>query len=113
MATKIPVLTQEPTSLDLAWRVGDAVLMGFTILAADWSGTYTAQIRKKATDTTVLATLVVTATFNTPDTDFVLSLSAADSRTLGVGKFVWDLQDTGLELTRLTGAVEVSQDVTR
>lgn len=91
--------------------------MGFTILDADWSGTYTAQIRKKATDTTVLATLVVTATY-TPlpgsgDTDFVLSLSAADSRTLGVGKFVWDLQDTGLELTRLTGAVEVSQDVTR
>lgn len=89
------------------------MLMGFTALGVDWSGTYTAQIRKKATDTIVLATLGVTATFNTPDTDFVLSLSAADSRTLGAGKFVWDLQDTGVELTRLTGTVEVSQDVTR
>lgn len=118
MATKIPVLSQEPHSLNLAWRVGDAVLMQFLVTNADWVDNYTAQIRKSATDPTVLGTLTVLAEAvdgETPDSDtlFTLSMSAADSRTLGKGKFVWDLQDVDIELTRLTGEVAVSQDVTR
>ncbi len=115
-------LTQEPGVLNLAWRVGDAVNLEFFVLATDWTGTYLAQIRKRATDTLVLATLTVTTTIVNEslvpplypgDTKFSLTMSDIDSRTLGFGEFVWDLQDVNGDITRLTGDVVVSKDVSR
>lgn len=118
MATKNPVLTQEPQGLDLAWRVGDAVLLQFQVKNADWTGTYEADVRKTATVEPPLATMTVATELvdgDTVDSDtrFTLSLSEADSRSLGKGNFVWDLEDTGIGLTRLAGKIVVSQDVTR
>lgn len=113
MANKA-TLTQEPGILNLAWRVGDAVNLEFFVLNTDWTGTYAAQIRKRATDTVVLAELTVTTTIvNTTDTKFSLTMSDVDSRALGSGDFVWDLQDVNGDITRLTGQVSVSKDVTR
>ena len=107
-------LTQEPGVLNLAWRVGDAVNLEFFVLNTDWTGSYVAQIRKRATDTAVLGTLTVTTSIvNVVDTKFSLTMSDTDSRALGFGEFVWDLQDVNGDITRLTGDVVVSKDVTR
>ena len=118
MAKKTPVLTQEPDALDLAWRMGDAVLLQFQVKNANWTGTYEADVRKTATVEPPLATMTVTAVLvngdtSNSDTLFTLTLSKANSRTLGKGTFVWDLEDTGIGLTRLAGKVFVSQDVSR
>lgn len=113
MATTVSTLTQEPSGLNLAWRTGDAVNMRFVIRNADWTGTYLAEVRASATSATVLATLTVTATLCGLDTEFILTLSEANSLLVPAGKYVWDLQDTVINLTRLTGTVTVSQDVSR
>lgn len=107
-------LTQEPGILNLAWRVGDAVNLEFFVLATDWTGSYVAHIRKRPADTVLLGTLTVTTSIvNVVDTKFSLTMSDTDSRTLGAGEFVWDLQDVNGDITRLTGDVIVSKDVTR
>jgi hypothetical protein len=117
-----PTLTQEPGVLNLAWRVGDAVNLEFFVQETDWTGTYLAQIRKTATATTVLGVLTVaTSLVNVSvvppiyagDTKFTLTMTDVDSRALGSGTFVWDLQDVNGDITRLTGEVTVSKDVTR
>ncbi len=89
--------------------------MRFVVLDADWTGNYVAQVRRRPTDTDVLATLTVTTNLinSSTDTEFILTLSEADSILLPAGKYYWDLQDTDVDLTRLTGEVAVSQDVTR
>ena len=115
-------LTQEPGVLNLAWRVGDAVNLEFFVLNTDWTGSYVAHIRKRPADTALLGTLTVTTTLVNVslvpplydgDTKFSLTMTDTDSRLLGSGEFVWDLQDVNGDITRLTGDVVVSKDVTR
>lgn len=82
--------------------------LSFTLLNADWSGTYLAQIRRKAlgSDSPLLGTLTVTATLAGADTEFVLSMSAGNSAAIPVGTWSWDLQQVG-GVTRLKGLVNV------
>lgn len=104
-------LSQDAQALDLAWVEGDPISLAFSVADVDWSGTYTAQVRRSAASDEVLLALTVTATFNTPDTDFTITASAA-ANTVPAGTLAWDMQQTG-GVTRLSGAVRVRPQVTR
>lgn len=73
---------------------------------------YTCQIRKTAKSDVVLAELTCsTSNIN----ELNLLLEAADTATVPVGTWVWDLQEvrSGRTTTPLSGTVEVTYDVTR
>lgn len=102
-------ISQDVTALDLAWREGDPLSLAWTVAAVDWSGTYTAHV-KLSPGSTLLLALTITATFNTPDTDFTATATAA-ANTVPYGSYVWDLKQTG-GVTRLGGGVRISARVT-
>jgi hypothetical protein len=97
--------------LDLKFTEGDPLSFAFSVADVDWSGTYLAQIRTAYDAATVATTLTVVATFNTPNTDFTMTASAA-ANTLSPGSpaGVWDLQVVG-GATRLSGRVIVEPQV--
>lgn len=103
-----PVLGQTSRRCDLAWVAFDPVNLVFTVLAADWSGTYKAEVRDGPhRHANLLDELTVTAVYVAPDTNFTLTL--ADSSKIPSGGW-WDMQqDNGL--TRLSGRVIVTADV--
>lgn len=97
------------------------------IIGADWSGTYTAQIRVAQERTsTLLGTLTVVANLldaaevaayaalgistKIGHTEFTLSMTAA-ANTMPPGTAWWDLQQTG-GVTRLAGKFIVIPEVT-
>lgn len=103
-------LSQDAEALDLAWVEGDPLSLAFSVADVNWSGTYTAQVRSSPSGS-LLLTLTVTATFDTPDTDFTLTATAA-ANTVPAGSWWWDLQQVG-GVTRLSGVVKVRAQVTR
>ncbi len=104
-------LSQDAKQLNLKWVHGDPVSLGFTVKNVDWSGTYTAQIRKAQISTSaLLGALTVTATLVGADTVFTLTMSAVNSALIPAGNHFWDLQQTG-GVTRLRGVVEVEGQV--
>lgn len=107
------LLSQDASELDLEWIQADPVSLAFTVQGVDWSGVYTAQIRRKAlgADSPLLGTLTVVSALNGTDTDFTLSMSQANSASIPVGLWAWDLQQTG-GVTRLKGSVKVLNQVT-
>lgn len=106
------VISQDASELGLRWVQGDVVGLQFTVEDNDWSGSYTAQIRRsRNASAQLLGTLTVTATLNGTDTDFTLAMSALNSAAIPHGTYYWDLQQTG-GVTRLWGSVEVKPQVT-
>ena len=103
-------ISQDAEVVDLAWVQGDPLSLAFTVPGVDWSGTYTAHVRATPGAVDLLLGLTVTATFNTPDTDFTMTATAA-ANTVPAGSFSWDLQQTG-GVTRISGAVKVRGQVT-
>lgn len=105
-------VSQDAEALNLVWVEADPVSLAFTVEAVNWAGTYTAQIRNaQSTSGTLVGTLTVTATFDTPDTDFTLVMSQANSALIPAGTYWWDLQQTS-GVTRLKGTVSVLPQVT-
>jgi hypothetical protein len=105
-------VSQDAEKLDLVWVASDPVSLAFTVEDVDWSGTYTAQIRaERSATSTLIGTLTVTATFNTPDTDFTMTMTAVNSALIAAGTYYWDLQQTS-GVTRLAGKVSVQPHVT-
>lgn len=108
--TAVPLLTQEAECLDLGWTAFDPVELSFVVVGADWSGDYTAQIRKRRTrDSQLLAELDVVAVYAAPDTTFTFTLT--DSSTARFPGGFWDMQQTDGR-TRLRGRVLISRDIT-
>lgn len=80
--------------------------------ALDMTGTWRAQIKKRATDTAVLVE------FDVDDSDAAtgiiwLRLTEEQTAALDEGEAVWDLEETGAALTYLRGDVTITRDVTR
>ena len=101
-------LDQRPERVDMAWAVGDAFSMQFTVIggATAWVGTYTAEIRKRPLDTSpVLATPTVTAAVDGDDA--VVTVTLADTSALTPGRYWWSAAEDG-PLTRIAGQVVVS-----
>ena len=105
------MISQDAAVLGLEWVEGDPLSLAFSVEDVDWSGSYTAQVRGRASDDAVLLTLTVVATYSAPNTGFVLSATAV-ANTVTPGTHVWDLQLTG-GVTRLRGSVVVRAQVTR
>lgn len=100
---------QQAYELGLAWYPGDPVSLSWRVLNVDWSGTYTAKVRKFADPTsTELATLTVTATYDAGQerTTFTVTLSDAASDAIAEGKYWWSCRQSA-GLTRFSGPVEV------
>lgn len=96
-----------------AWTEGDPVSLSWQV-AADWSGDYTAQIRKTHTPTgTLIGEFTVTADFDpgTGRTTFVQAITEADSQPIKAGSYFTDIQEVGGP-TRVWGKVTVGPQVT-
>lgn len=105
-------LSQDAAVLNLEWISGDPISLAITVQAANWSGTYRAQIRAQAAATaTLLGELTVVATFSAPDTAITMTMTAVLSALIPPGAYYWDLQQTGGP-TRLRGTVSVRGEVT-
>jgi hypothetical protein len=106
------VLSQDAEQLNLEWVEADPVSLAFRVAAADWSGTYTAQIRARHKAVgELIGTLTVTAVLDGADTLFTLTLTEAESGEIVSGQYYWDMQQVG-GVTRLAGYVSVKQQVT-
>ena len=106
-------VSQAEEGVNLVWVEGDPISLAFSVADVDWSGTYTAQVRAGyGTTYPSLLALTVTATFDTPDTDFTLTATGTLSAAVPAGRYVWDLQQTG-GVTRLGGVVTVRGQVTQ
>lgn len=95
------------------WTEGDRVELTWYV-EADWSGTYTAQIRKhRRVTSTLIGEFTVVATYDggTERTTFVMSIAQVDSADIRRGTYVTDVQsDDGL--TRVWGECIVGPQVT-
>lgn len=101
----IQVLSQAPENVGLEWTFGDVVSIAATVLDVDWSGTYTAEVRRADDPTsTKFADLTITAVYAAPDT--ALTIGLADSTDVPVGLWWWSMRQTG-GTTRLHGTVRV------
>lgn len=99
-------VSQDAVDLGLKWYPGDPVSLTWRVAAVNWSGTYTAKLRKyEAPTSEELATFTVTATYDGTNlwTTFVVSLSTAISE----GEYWWSCKQTG-GTTRFSGLVIVS-----
>lgn len=107
------VISQDACELNLRWVAADPVSLSFIVRDVDWSGSYTAQVRKRQNPTSdLLGTLTVSATYLAgTGTTFVLSMSQALSTAIPAGSWYWDLQQVA-GVTRFRGSVEVVQQVT-
>ena len=106
----VVTISQDAEVVHLAWVEGDPLALAFTVEGVDWSGDYTAQVRA-TTSSDLLLELTVTATYNAPDTDFMMTAPAA-SNTVPGGQHPWDLQETD-GVTRLSGVAKVRPQVTQ
>ena len=103
-------------TLILRWRQNDPVNITLIALDVDWSGTYKSEIRRLRPKGSVnhgelLGEFTVTAQHIGADTEFVLSISEADSADIPTGRWLFDMQETGGS-TRFSGFCEVLEDVT-
>ena len=106
------IISQDASELGLEWIQGDPIALAFTVQNVDWSGPYTAQIRRRPLMTSeLMGTLIVSATLNAGSTDFTLTMTDVASSQIPVGTYHWDLQQTG-GVTRLKGTVQVLGQVT-
>lgn len=111
----------EPRPVRLAWPIvaGDDESLTVVIKDIDTTDrTYTCQIRTAATADDIAATATVAAVLVGTDTEITITLTDAQTRTLGdTGRtrYVYDLQEdaAGVISTLVGGTVVVSQDVTR
>ena len=94
-------LSQLPIELHLFCKKGDAVNLTHTVANTNWSGTYVASINVNGTP----VALTVTATFDTPDTDFAFTMSAVVSAGIPVGR--WPFTAKVGDTTRFSGLVFV------
>lgn len=108
----MPVLDQDAEGLDLRWIFGDPINLQFMVQSVDWSGSYTAQVRRGRTRADLLMiTLTVVATLVGADTTFALTATSGNSLLVPAGgEYYWDLQQTGFR-TRLKGRVYVEPDI--
>lgn len=92
---------------------GDPISLTFTVADVDWSGSYTAQVRKRQNPTAeLLGTLTVSASYTAGvGTTFVLSMTAILSNDIPAGSWYWDMQQVG-GVTRLRGVAHVVAQVT-
>lgn len=108
----VATISQDAGVVHIEWIRGDPISLAFTVENVNWSGAYTAQVRRSQDPTSdLLGTLTVVATFSSPNTGFVLSMSAANSLLIPAGVWAWDLQATG-SVTRLRGRAIVVEQVT-
>lgn len=107
------VISQDACELNLRWVAGDPISLSFIVKDIDWSGVYTAQIRRRQNPTSeLLGSLTVSATYLAgTGTTFVLSMLKALSELVPSGTWFWDLQQSA-GVTRLRGQVEVVPQVT-
>lgn len=128
MATKI---TQAALSgLVLEWTANDPVDLEFIQRdAAALDGDYVCQIRRGGQDDVLAAatitTTVVAGDWDTTDEDGFVDdvdgdhlrvrfvLSVANSKLVGAGGRVFDIQESGDGLTRWSGDINAARDVTR
>lgn len=101
---------------DIVIRQGDPYVHTITAQAADGtpknvSGTWAAQIRRNPLDTDVAATFSVD-TSDAASGTVVLSLTEEQTAALAPGRYVWDVDWSGVG-TPIGGSVVVQPDVTR
>lgn len=110
--SQLPVyVSQAAVPLGLKWYPGDPVNLSWIVDAEDWSGTYTAKVRRtERPDSTELATLTVTATYSSQNdqTTFTVTLSDALSDNVPPGMWYWSCRATA-GLTRFAGPVIVDE----
>lgn len=93
------------------WTEGDPVSLAWSV-AADWSGDYTAQIRKTHTATgTLVGEFTITADFDGSLTNFVMTIAEVDSVPIKASSYFTDVQEVGGP-TRVWGKVIVQPQVT-
>lgn len=102
----IPAISQSPFDLQLEWYAGDPVSLSWKVLGVNWSGTYTGGVYKDVACTQLLATATITATYSSPDTTFVFSLSDAASDAVPAGLWYWKVREQA-GLTKFAGSAEV------
>jgi hypothetical protein len=99
-------VSQDAVDLGLEWYPGDPVSLTWRVAAVNWSGTYTAKLRKNENPSSEeLATFTVTATYDAVNlwTTFVVTLATS----IPQGEYWWSCKQTG-GTTRFSGLVIVS-----
>jgi hypothetical protein len=96
-------VSQDAVDLGLKWYPGDPVNLQWRVADVNWSGTYTAKLRKGENPaTTELATFTVTAVYDAVNlwTTFTVTLATA----IPQGTYWWSCKQTG-GITRFSGQV--------
>jgi hypothetical protein len=99
-------VSQDAVALGLEWYPGDPVSLTWRVADVNWSGTYTAKLRKyESPDSEELATFTVTATYDPGQewTTFLVTLATS----ISAGQYWWSCKQTG-GVTRFSGLVIVS-----
>ena len=99
-------VSQDAVALGLMWYPGDPVNLQWRVAAVDWSGTYTAKLRRYEDPASEeLATFTVSAVYDAVNlwTTFIVTLSTA----IPQGRYWWSCKQTG-GITRFSGLVLVN-----
>lgn len=99
-------VSQDAIALGLEWYPGDPVNLQWRVAANDWSGTYTAKLRKYADPSSQeIATFTVSAVYDAVNlwTTFTVTTSTA----VPAGEYWWSCKQTG-GVTRFSGLVLVN-----
>lgn len=101
----VEYVSQAATALGLKWYPSDPVNMTWYVKGVDWSGTYTAKLRKyEDPASTELGTFTVTATYSAPNTWTVFTITMATA--IPQGEYWWSCKET-TGVTRFSGPVIV------